>query len=103
MLVTLRDPGFYISALAEQKIGDSLAQAGVADEVHTAGESRVEAPQPFVFAAGTGLEALDAVDDAVLDRRVVADIEMQERKVLEASPVTSVENSGLLQVNRAGD
>ena len=46
-------------------------------------ERGIEAAQPLVFAAGARLEARDSVGDAMLDRRVVADVEVQVLQVFE--------------------
>ena len=69
----------------------------------TARQCRVEAAQPFVFAAGAGLVTLDAVQDRVLDSRVVADVEVQEALLAEASPVAAVHHVRLGQIDRARD
>ncbi len=55
------------------------------------------------LAAGAGLEAIQALDDAVLDGGVVADVEVQVAQRLEGAPVATVEHAGLLHVEGAGD
>src|SRR4029453_16524312 len=55
------------------------------------------------LAAGPGLEAAQPPHDAVLDRRVVADVEVQVAERLQRSPVAAVEHAILLHVERARD
>ena len=71
--------------------------------MHAAGKGGVEAAQPFVLAAGAGLEALHAALDRVIDRGVIADVEMQELEFLEGAPVTAVEDAGLFEIEGSGD
>src|SRR5208282_6559931 len=62
----------------------------------------VETTQPFVFAARARLEALQPVDDRVLDSGVIAHVEVQKPDLAKASPVASIQHAGLFQADRAG-
>src|SRR5581483_5963736 len=74
----------------------------LAHVVHARGRLGVEAAEPLELAARAGLEALDAAPDAVLDRGVVADVEVEEADLLVRPPVAAVEHPALLHVERAG-
>ena len=97
------DPGLDLAPFAREEVGDRAAQSVVRNIVGAMRQRGVEAAQPLVFAAGARLEARDSVGDAMLDGRVVADVEVQVLQVLEASPVTPVEHARLLQVEGPGD
>lgn len=57
----------------------------------------------FVLALSTGVEALQAVFDAVFDALVVAGFEVQELEFLQAAPVAAVEFGVVAQAERGGD
>src|SRR5216683_5953632 len=92
-----------ISPLAREEVADRAAQAVVRDIVGAMRERGIEAAQPLVFTAGAGLEARDSIGDAMLDRGVVADVEVQILQVFKTSPVTPVEHARPLQVEGPGD
>src|SRR5260370_27027794 len=71
--------------------------------MHAAGQRRIEAAQPFVLAAGARLETLPALRDTMLDRGVIADVEMQKLVLAEGAPIAPVHHSRLLQVESARD
>ena len=60
---------------------------------------RDETTPVLELAAGTGLEAIDAGGDAVLDSGVVADLEMEMAHLAKRAPVATVEGAGLLHVD----
>src|SRR4051812_26609092 len=82
---------------------DRLGEPGIAQIVHAARHLRVEAPQPLELAAGAGLEAFQARGDAVLDRRVVTHVEVQEADLVMRAPVAAVQRTVLLDVEGPGD
>src|SRR5436190_13923388 len=75
----------------------------MADPVHAHRWCSVEAAEHLELAAGPGLDATKPVRDAVLDRGVVTDVEMEERNVAHRSPVAAVEDVALADVERARD
>src|SRR6266852_2587857 len=101
--MALRDPCLDVAALARKKIPHRLAQSRMPKVVHAPRQGGIEPAQPFVFATRTRLEAPNPALDTMLDRRVIAYVEMQELQLLEASPVTPVEHPRLLEVDGSRD
>ncbi len=66
--------------------------------MHAARLFGIEATKPFEFAARTGFEALQSGVDTMLDRRVIADIEVQEADIFMGSPIPAIESTGLLHI-----
>src|SRR5258706_9366339 len=54
-------------------------------------------------ASRAGLEAANRFLQAVFDRRVVTDVEVQEADLLEGAPVAAIEYVALANIERAGD
>ena len=71
--------------------------------VRAVGLGGLEAARDLVLAAGAALEDLHAAGDALVDRVVVADVEVQERVLLEAAPIAAVEMRRRGDVEGAGD
>ena len=63
----------------------------------------IEAPKLLVIPPRAGFEALQPGLDAVLDGRVVADVEVQVPQVSCRPPITAVENIPLGHVEGASD
>ena len=82
---------------------DGPAQARVGDPVRRVGRDRHVAARELVLALGAGLDARQAVRDRVVDRLIVADLEMQARMMLDRAPVAAVEAIAADEVERAGD
>src|SRR5690349_16326316 len=101
--MSLGDPCLDVAALARKKISHRLAQSRMPKIVHAPRQRRIEPSQPFVLAARARLEAPNPALDTMLDRRVVAHVEMQELQLFEASPITPVEHPGLLEVDGPRD
>src|SRR5690348_9834295 len=78
---SLRNPGFDFAALPEQEIRDCLAQARMDNEMHAVCEGRVKAAQPLILTAGAGFETVDTLLDAMLNRGIVTNVEMQKGQV----------------------
>ena len=87
-----------LGALSLEVALDRVREARVGEEVRAPGRLRVEAAHLLVVAAGAGLEAGEAVFDAVCDAGVVADGEVQVLDVLGGAPVAAVEGVALLDV-----
>ena len=81
--------GFHIGALADQIVGDRPAQPGIGDVMGRMGGHRQIAARELVLALGAGLDALELAVDGELDGLVIADLEMQERVVLDRAPVAA--------------
>ena len=81
--------GRHIGALALEIVGDRAAQAGIGDVVRRIGGGRQVAARDLVLALRAGLDARELVRDRVVDRLVVAELEMQERMVLDRAPVAA--------------
>src|SRR5579864_4878338 len=93
----------HLVTLALEEIAHRLREARMREEMHAAGDRRIEAAQPFVFAARTGLEARHPALDAMFDAGVIADVEVQELVILETSPIAAIEDPGFLQTETSGD
>src|SRR6478736_5606508 len=78
-----------IGALALEVIVDGPAQAGIGDEVRGVGGPRQVAARDLVLALRAGLDMREAALDGEIDRLVVADLEMQERMMLDRAPVAA--------------
>src|SRR5439155_1000148 len=102
-LVEPLDLARHSRPLAGEELGHRRAQPRVADEVHALGGLRVKAAEMLEIAAGTRLEAGEPARDRVLDRRVVADVEVEVTERAERSPVAAVQRVVLLHVERPGD
>ena len=64
---------------------------------------RLIAPRELVFALCAGLDSLEAAFDREINSLIITDLEMQERPVDDASPVSAVEGLRTDQVERAGN
>ena len=93
----------HIGALALEIVGDRAAQARIGDVVRRIGGDRQVAARELVLALGAGLDAGELVRDRELDRLVVAELEMQERVVLDRAPVAAIQRVGADEVERAGN
>src|SRR5439155_9073876 len=89
--------------LLDEKLPHRRGQARVAEPVHALGRGRVEAAPELELATRARLEAPDPVRDAVLDARVVADIEVEVAERTLGAPVAAVERVALGDVEGAGD
>ncbi len=79
----------HIGALALEIVVDRAAQRRIGDVVRRIGGDRQIAARELVLALGAGLDAGELVRDGEFDRLVVAELEMQERVVLDAAPVAA--------------
>src|SRR5712691_3624009 len=79
----------HIGALALEEILDRAAQPGIVDVMRGIGRGRQVAAGDLVLALRARLDAGELRFDGVLDRLVIAELEMQERMVLHATPVAA--------------
>src|SRR5258707_2834040 len=77
----------HIGAFAFEIIVDRPPEAGIGDVVRRIGGAGQVAACELVLALGAGLDAGEPVGDRIFDRLVVADLEMQERMVLDRAPM----------------
>src|SRR6266704_3119316 len=87
----------------DQEAPHRRGEARVAEPVHALGCGRVEAAPELELAARARLEAPEPVRDAVLDARVVADVEVEVAERTLGAPVAAVERVALGEVEGAGD
>src|SRR3569833_391454 len=92
-----------IGALAQQIVVDRPPQAAIGDEVRGVGGLREVAARDLVLALRAGFDDLEAVLDREVDRLIVADLEMQERVVLDRTPVAAEQRIAADEVDRACD
>src|SRR5437870_2357840 len=96
-------PRFSAAPPLDEKLPHRRGEARVAEPVHALGRGRVEAAPELELAARARLEAPEPVCDAVLDARVVADVEVEVAERALGAPVAAVERVALGDVEGAGD
>src|SRR5437868_1311280 len=84
-------------------VADGPVEPGVGESVRRPGQGGEETARQLVLASGSALEDLEAAGDAVRDGVVVADVEVQERMLLQASPIPAVEPGRRGDAERSGD
>src|ERR1700722_14668497 len=83
-------PGrFHIGALALEVIVDRPPERRIRNVVRRIGDVRQVAAGELMLAPGAGLDAGELAGDGVFDRLVIADLEMQERMVLDRAPMAA--------------
>src|SRR5664280_2538833 len=82
--------GLYISPFAGEIFRNRPAQARIGDEMGGIGRVRQVAARQLVFALRAGLDPLELVGDRIVDGLVIAELEMQERVVLERAPIAAI-------------
>ena len=93
----------HVPALLVEEALDGLAKSGVRDPMGGVGRRRHVAARELVIALRAGLDAGELVLDRVVDRLMVADLEMQARVVLDRAPVAAIDAIAADQIERAGD
>src|SRR5437762_3593124 len=81
--------GFHISPLADEIVGDRAAEPWIGDVMGGMGGNRQVAAGELVLALGTGLDALELAINGELNGLIVADLEMQERVLLDGAPMAA--------------
>src|SRR6476661_2683043 len=92
-----------LAGLLLQEAGDGGAEGAVGDQVGAPGPDRGVAAVQLVGPLRAGFDARDAVRDRVVDRLVVAALEVEEAVLLEAAPEPAVEGVGAAQVEGGRD
>src|SRR5438270_7518975 len=67
------------------------------------GDDRLIAARDLVLALSAGLDAGEAVINRPLDRLVIAELEVEERHLLGAPPITAVERVFADEIERSGN
>src|SRR5450759_4374554 len=88
--------GPHIGPLAREIFSYRPPQRRIGDEMRGIGGHRHVAARQLVLALGAGLDARQSVGDRVFDGLIVAQLEMQERMVLDGAPVAPVDRICLL-------
>src|SRR5262245_17784076 len=99
----LLDRRGHVGALALEEVVDRATQLGIVDVMRRVGRDWHITACDLVLALGAGFDPSELVLDRVLDRLVVAELEMQERMVLDAAPVATEQGLGADEVDGAGD
>src|SRR5687768_13913958 len=94
---------FNLPTFAFEIVGDRVSQSGMDNGVSGIRQDRLVTPRQLVITLRTGLHDRKAMGDRVVDRLMVADLEMQERMLLGAAPVAAVETIGPYEIEGAGD
>src|SRR5437667_328947 len=89
--------------LRDEALPHGRREARVAEPAQARGRGRVEAAPELELAARARLEAPEPVRDAVLDARVVADVEVEVAERALGAPVAAVERVALGDVEGAGN
>ena len=92
-----------MDTLALEKLFDRRAEPWIGEIMCAVGRRSIEAPDLLVLSPRPGFEAREAVLDAVLDRGVITDVEMEMSDFSDRAPIASVEDVALLNVECAGD
>src|SRR5206468_1459074 len=92
-----------MGALVLEKVGDGAPQPRIGNVMCGMSGHRHIAARDLVLAAGAGLDAAELVLDRIVDRLIVADLEMQERVLLDAAPVAAKQDIGADEVDGARD
>ena len=81
----------HIGPLARKILGHRPPQRRIGDEMRGIGGLRQIAARQLVLALRAGLDARELVGNRVVDGLIVAQLEMQERMVLDGAPVAAVD------------
>src|SRR6266700_6902692 len=92
-----------VGALAAQIIGDGAAQGRIGDMMGRIGHDRNIAPRDLVLALRPGFDPGKPMRNRIFDGLIITQLEMQERVVLDRTPVASIERMGADEIDRAGD
>src|SRR5258708_3475099 len=92
-----------VSAFALQVIRNRPAQVGIGDVMRRVGGLRQVSARQLMLALGAGFHRFQAALDGKVDRLVIADLEMQERMVLDRAPVAAEQRVRSDEIDGAGD
>src|SRR5262249_26076285 len=88
-------------AFAHEILADRACQACVRQVMGAVREARLEAAHELVHAARAWLEALLLPQNALLDRGIETNVEVQERALLERAPIAAIKHFRPCEVERA--
>src|SRR6202171_6595780 len=91
-----------VHALTPEILVDGAAQTGVGDVVRGISGLRQVAARDLVFALRAGLDGFEAAPDRKVDGLIIADLEMQERMMLDRAPVAAERRIGTDEIDPAG-
>src|SRR5688572_13066964 len=100
MFAQLVDVAGDALAFALEVVLDGAREARVGEPVGGKRLDRHQSAEDLVLSLRAALEDLQAAADRVLDRLVVAALEMQQRHVLERAPIAAVEGLAVEQEER---
>ena len=103
VVLVMGDRALDRGALVSEIVGDRPGEPRVGELVRRIGEGRPIAARELVLALGAGLDPAQSAREREIDRLIVADLEMQERPVLDRAPVAAVERVVADEIDRAGD
>ena len=93
----------HAGSLGAQVVGDGATEPWIGDPMRGMRQGRHETAGDLVLALRAGLEARDAVLDAVLDALVVAGLEVQAVELVRCAPVAAVERVAADEEHRDRD
>src|SRR5512140_1806386 len=99
-LVQLVEDLSHVRALPAQEFADRGRELGIRDPVQRVRAHRQEAARELVAALRATLEARDAALDAMLERLVVAGLEVQARDEAGRAPVAAPQRRRVAEVER---
>jgi hypothetical protein len=89
-------------ALALEELLDGAREARVREPVRRERLNRHQAAEDLVLALGAALENLELLANGEVDRLVIAAFEMQQRHVLERTPIPAVQGLFVSNQKRSG-
>src|SRR5271165_3494051 len=85
------DRVFDMQPLPSEKIGDRAFEAGIGKVVRRIGRHRPVAARHFMFPLRPRFDPFQAMPQGKINRLIIAYFEMQERVLLDRSPISAVE------------
>src|SRR5579885_3216357 len=93
----------HIGALALEIVLNRPPEGRIRNVVRRISGVRKIAARELMLALGPGLDARQPVSDGIFDRLVIADLEMQERMMLDRAPMAAEQRAVADEVDRPGD
>src|SRR5690606_11492740 len=90
-------------ALLLEEARDGIAETRVGDPVHRVRFDREITARQLVLSLRSGLDARKPVRDGIVDRLIVAELEMKKRMVLGGAPVPAEETVAANEIQGSGD
>src|SRR6202521_6220045 len=92
-----------VGAFAPQIVGDGAPQGRIGDMMGRIGHDRNIAPRDLVLALRPGFDPRKPMRNRIFDGLIITQLEMQERVVLDRTPVASVARMGADKIEAPGD